>query len=213
MTRIITPLSEINKMVMQEIVRVGNKILPPIAISIENELKTTIGDIFDLSAEYKSIQSGILQAQFGIRPGEAKSKLKAIITTLAQSTRVNFSQLKLRGNTIEGGFRIFAFRADFADILSMDEGFTVTNAGQRLHWLDWLLLEGDKLIIADYYFLPGSFPTSRSGGGIMVFNNAKYWRVPPQFSGVADNNWITRTVQAYIQDLEIIVEKAIRKAL
>jgi hypothetical protein len=213
MTRIITPLSEINKMVMQEIVKVGNKILPPIASKIENELKTTIGDIFEFSPEYKSIQSGILQAQFGIRPSEANAKLKGLVTQLAQSTQVNFVQLKLRGNNIDGGFRIFAFKSDFSDILSMNEGFQTTNAGVNLHWLEWLLLEGDKVIISDYYFLPGSFPTSRSGGGIMVFNNAKYWRVPPQFSGVADNNWITRTVQAYIQDLEIIVEQAIRRAL
>lgn len=210
---ITTPLSQIEKMVLYECVKVANKQFPSMVNGIKSDLINNIGYIFELSPEYKSIAYGDLQGHFGMRPDESVSKLKEIVTILAQSTQVDFVPFRVRGNAISGGLRIYAFKEDFSDILSSNAAYQTTNAGQQLPWLEWLLIEGDKVIIYDYFFLPGDFETSRSGQGIMVFDKTKYWRVPPQYSGTKNSNWITRTVNAYIDDIGLLIEKSIKKRL
>lgn len=210
---IVTPISEIERMVTLEIIRVSNHIFPPLAGKIKRDIVANIGDIFSFSPEYQSIISGDLSINFGIPSGEAQQKLKVIVETLARSTMIDFIPLRQRAKQITGGFRISAFQSDFADILSLAESYQKTDKGQQLPWLEWLLLEGDRVIISEYFFLPGSFKQSRTGGGIMAFDTLKHWRVPPQYSGTVRNNWITRTVTAYIDDIGIIIEQAIKKHL
>lgn len=210
---IITPLADIERMVLHEICKIGNAIFPSLAGQIRRNIASEFPSVFELSPEYKSLENGILQGEFGFKDSEAKSKLNAITKQLAKSTQVDYTPLKVRGKSITGGFTISAFQADFADILTLSEAFQTTDKGVMLPWLEWLLLFGNKVVIFDYYFQPGKFPTSRSGQGIMVFNNKAYWRVPPQFSGTVTNNWITRTVSAYLTDIEFIVERALKKVL
>ena len=76
-----------------------------------------------------------------------------------------------------------------------------TEKGQSLHWLRWLLKEGAKPIVIGYQYVPGK--AGRSRGGVMMAN-AQSWRVPPQFSGTDENNFITRAFsgrEKEVQDL------------
>lgn len=209
---ITTPIAQIEKMVLEEVAKVGNKLLPSIVPKIKSDIVANIGFYFELSPEYKSIANGELMGHFGLRPTEVMAKLKAIVDILAASTQVRFVPLRVRGKTLGGGIQIYAFLSDFSDILSLNEAHQITDAGQTLPWLEWLLIEGDKIIIYDYYFQPGSMK-SRSGMGIMVFGNQSYWKVPAQFSGTKNDNWITRTVNAYIHDIELLIQQSIQKHL
>lgn len=206
-------IDEITKMAMSELIRQLNPKMAAIANSIQVDLQNSVPLIFQTSPEYKSIANGMLQAHFGLRPDEAENKVKSIVDTLAKSVKVDFTKLSYRGGKIVGGFRFYAFQADFNDILSLDAATQVTDSGQTLPWLEWLLLEGDKVIIYDYFFLPGNFKSSRSNKGIMVMGNTKYWRVPPLYSGIASDNWITRTVNAAIIDIETIIEQILKRYL
>lgn len=206
-------IDEITKMAMTELIRQINPMMASIANGIKNDLQKSVPLIFEMSPEYKSIARGTLQAQFGLRPDEAEDKVKTIVETLAKSVKVDFTKLSYRGGKISGGFRFYAFKADFSDILSLDAAIQITDAGATLPWLEWLLLEGDKVIIYDYFFLPGNFKQSRSNKGIMVMGNTKYWRVPPIYSGIATNNWITRTINAALIDIETIVEQILKNYL
>ena len=78
-----------------------------------------------------------------------------------------------------------------------------------LHWLDWLLKRGDNMIISNYQYNPQT-GLGRSGLGNMVGGGS--FRVPPQFSGTVDDNFITRAFLGNNQEKEIfyIIEKALK---
>lgn len=211
--QIITPIGQIDRMILLESVKVANTIFPSIINHIRNSIASYIPTIFSTSAEYQSIISGQLQHQFGIPDSEASAKLQKIVGKMVDSTQVNFNPFRLRGDTIGGGLEIFAIPSDFADLLNLPEAIQMTEKGKSLPWLEWLLIAGDKIIIYDYYFKPGHFKNSRSGDGIMVIGQSKFWRVPPQFAGTIDDNWITRTIDRYIKDIEAIVETTAQKYL
>ena len=66
----------------------------------------------------------------------------------------------------------------------------------------------DRVIITDYAFSTdiGSGQRSRTGLGVMRKDTRKRWRVPPQFSGTSDNNFVSRS----LEQVSIEIEKTIR---
>lgn len=181
---------------------------------IEDAIANNIGRIFVNSPEYASLTGqGLLSKHFGIPQNDAISKLDVIINTLASSVKVTHRKVTVVNNQFSGGLTVYAFLADFSDILSLDEGKVVTNKGQSLPWLQWLTIEGDKIIITGYDVLFGTFPSSRAGGVIMTKTNQRAWRVPPEFSGDADNNWIIRAIDDSLSYIENLISGAIRQNL
>ena len=69
-----------------------------------------------------------------------------------------------------------------------------------LHWLQWLLERGDEIIVAGYEF-GGNSGRGRSGLGYMTTGGS--FRVPPQFSGTKDNNFISRALVGKAQEQAI----------
>ena len=59
------------------------------------------------------------------------------------------------------------------------------------------------MIIMGYKYVPSS--DGRSGGGSMEGGGS--WRVPPQFSGTEDNNFITRALSGRNLDLESMMKE------
>lgn len=210
---LVDSMDVIEKKILDAVVQIGNSKFPGLCGKIRQEIVSQLPSIFKLSSTYHSLIYGKLLHHFGFREGGANSKVDTIIEVLANSTHVDFNRMFVKGNSISGGIRVSAVRADFSDVLSQNEAYQTTDAGQQLPWLEWLLMEGDKVIIADYFFLPGNFRQSRSGNGIMVFDKTQYWRVPPEFAGVAADNWITRTISQYTDDISLIIEQAFKRYL
>lgn len=211
--QIITPIDQIEKMILQESVKILNRKLAGIESSLKSEVMSEIHYMFESSPEYAEITTGMLQGHFGIPSGEVHGKLKSIVDTMANSTQVEFRPFYVSGKSVEGGITIYAIESDFHDILALDAATQVTEKGVTLPWLEWFLKEGDRLIIDNYFFLPKN--DGRSGKGIMVLSgkSARYWGVPSQYSGTINKNWITRTVEAYIYSVGIIMERAVKKRL
>ena len=156
------------------------------------QLRNIIPSWIASSPEIQSLnQEGIafsLNSQFGLPAGQAAAATSAIIAAVSDSIQVNFKKVpdNLRV-TLEFGVQPI----NFANLLSIPEGtvFTQTN-GTPLEWMDWLLNLGSTIIVAGYTYVPEA--EGRSGGGTM---NAGFgWRVPPQFSGTPDDNFITRAL-------------------
>jgi hypothetical protein len=116
-----------------------------------------------------------------------------------------------------GGLEIGVLQADFADILSLPEASIVDASGNVLPWLEWLLLRGDQIIIAGHQIQFGNFPNSRSGNAIMIEDDSQAWRIPPIFSGVINDNWLTRVLDQSMRVIEDlftrIVERHLKAAL
>ena len=75
----------------------------------------------------------------------------------------------------------------------MDEATVTDNQGQKLPWLEWLLLRGNQIIIRNYQVRMGASPYSRTNMAVMV-QSKKNWRVPMEFAGTITNNWTTRAL-------------------
>ena len=127
-----------------------------------------------------------LNATFGLFPGRAEGAVDAIVSAISDAITIEFKPISSR--TLEGSV-IFRFQpTDFAELLGLPQGHQVTEKGTDLHWLEWLLIKGDLVIVRGYLYQPSN--SGRSGGGTMDIGGA--FRVPPQHSGTADNNFITR---------------------
>ena len=136
-------------------------------------------------ASLRSGGQGSLAAQFGIPAGQESSVADAIVTSIAAATRVNISKFNQK---LQGSIEISFQPASFANLSGLPGTVIHTDLGVRLEWLDWLLKEGGRVIIVGYEYAASS--GGRSRGGIMRAGNS--WRVPTQFSGTADDNFITR---------------------
>ncbi len=128
-----------------------------------------------------------LNAQFGLTPGVAGSSVARIVNSVVESTEV---EIKKIDEKLNGGV-IFKCQTDtFSNLLGLPEGHVVTKKGADLHWLDWILTQGDRAIIIGYDYEPSG--DGRSGGGTM--KGGKSFRVSPSFSGTPNNNFITRAL-------------------
>jgi len=142
---------------------------------------------------------GSLNAQFGLPVGTAENAVNQIVFAVVKSMRVDFKTI----NTQLNGIIQFSFQPkDFFNVLGLQSGHTLTEKGADLHWLNWLITQGDRTIVVGYNYVPA--PVGRSGGGEM--NIGGLWRVPPEFSGTLDNNFITRAFEKREKEITIILQ-------
>jgi hypothetical protein len=175
--------NNINKAIAEEI----NKRLSQSQISIVKDVKKLIPQWLSSQPEIGALLSETpesLKGQFGIY-SSTQSIVNRIIFSVVESTSVKFIRYS---NNLRGGFELNFQPKDFINLLSLPEGHTVYNGGD-LHWLDWLLLRGDSIIVTNYEYNPQT-GIGRSRLGNMVAGGS--FRVPPQYSGTRDDNFITR---------------------
>lgn len=146
--------------------------------------------------EMQALASGELQGQFGtmLSPAViANSIVMAIVNSVSMSMKKFNNQL--RG----GGLEIKIQPVDFNNLLQLPQGHTIYSGGD-LHWLEWMLLRGDQIIVVGYEYNPQT-GLGRTGLGNMIAG--KGFRVPPQYSGTDSNNFITRALIGQQQNADI----------
>lgn len=155
--------------------------------------------------EYRSLLAGTLREEFGVE--EPQGVVNNIVNAVADS--VNVSVLPAgRGDL--GGLRVDAVRGDYSDVLAVPGASYVSVSLRRgtetlVPWLNWLLLAGDRVIVGDWQTLAGGRLGSRTGRMIMVSPTRRPprgFRVDPAYSGVAGNNWLTRSMEAAVPEIE-----------
>ena len=166
------------------------------------ELKDNIKKWMMQSEEIKSLLSqgipGSLNATFGLTPGSPEDAVKAIVSEIAEAITIDFKRVS---NTLEGGVTFNFQSTDFVNLLGLPQGHQFSEAGTDLHWLDWLITKGDSVIVKGYLYQPSN--SGRSGGGTMDIGGV--FRVPPQYSGTADNNFVTRAFSGRDKELARIL--------
>lgn len=168
---------------------------------LEKETQSIIDSAIRNTPEYASLLTGELWHQLGVP--DPSNKVTKLIQHWVKFINVIFEPFNIYARGVDGGYTITAIQGDFADVLQMTpvSEFISTNfkgAATTIPWLKWLLLEGDKFIITDYVYIddPSTMVFSRTGLGLMFHApiNRKGWKVPSQFSGVVDDNWITKAI-------------------
>jgi hypothetical protein len=147
-----------------------------------------------LSLQSNDIMS--LAGQFGLYPGQENNAITTIINSVESSITVKFTKFTPK---LVGGIEVNFQPNNFLNLLNLPQG--IVNYGKgTLHWLDWLLTKGDSIIVVSYQYNPTT-GLGRSGLGNMIGGGS--FRVPPQFSGTKDNNFITRALVGPQQEQQI----------
>ena len=146
---------------------------------------------------------GSLNSQFGFYSGTSAMIISAVTQAVKESTSVRIDPVD---KNLNGGIFIEIQPENFGNLLSLSEGFIRTGQA-NLHWLDWLLTQGDRTIVANYLYQPAS-GKGRSGGGTMALGGS--WRVPPQYSGRVDDNFITRALNGREKQILDVIESVIK---
>lgn len=141
---------------------------------------------------------GSLGAELGLEYGTGPEAVEAIVAAMVDSIAVDIT--KVDKKNLKGGISVKFMPATFADLLAIPEGHVVTEKGQSLHWLKWLLLDGFKVIVVGYKF---NFKRAgRSSGGYM--SKGGVWRVPAEYAGTRDDNFITRALNGSSNERQIL---------
>lgn len=193
--RIVESNSAIESLIMKEIINRLNKRAEKAIPRMKEQLSSLLRRELKKTNFYKECVHGTLRAEFGFIAGHERVIIDGIIDIIADEVQIDFTPfVNTRGIAISGGYTIYMIDSQFRNAL--DSSLAVTmNKGEKLPWLEWVLKEGDKIIIAGYKIVMGNFPgdKSRSKEAIMVKGGIRpFWRVPPQFSGVENANWITK---------------------
>lgn len=173
-----------------------NNILSKNSNKLLQDIKSLIPSWINQQPEIQALTSQELIGAFGITISSA-SIIDAIIGSVVNSTSLSIKKYnnKLQG----GGFELNIQPDNFANLLGLPQGHTIYSGGD-LHWLDWMLNKGDEIIVVGYQYEPKS-GIGRSKLGHMI--KGRNFRVPPQYSGTSDNNFITRALSGIEREKEI----------
>lgn len=158
--------------------------------------------------EYSALMGGKLQAEFGIP--DPSSRLSDILNTIKSGSSIVRKPTSVVNGKIKGGIIFNMIRSDFSDLISLGSGTFTTEKGAKLDWLKWLLVDGDTIIISEHMFVAGPSPYSRTGLGIMKELSGSSWRVPPEYAGSINNNWITRAIDSAQSLIQREIENILR---
>ena len=197
-------ITKINK----SIARRFNVLIKRRAKIVQNDIKRVIPSWISEQPEVISLNSdgtdGSLNAQFGLRPGQSAVVIADIINAISESIFVHITPVS--PVNLSGGISFSIQPTDFKNLISLSSGIVATEKLQQLHWLDWLLTEGDRVIIAGYEYVPSD--GGRSGGGTMKLGRS--FRVEPSFSGTVDDNFVTRAFAGRDKQLATLLSKLLK---
>ena len=183
------------------------KIIP----RISSDIKILVKNALLSEPEYTSLKAGTLRAEFGIPDA---SVVDQVIDVLVNTLEIDSDPIKIMRNGLSGGFILKMIKKDdIGGVIYTDFASVVDDTnGYVLPWLEWLLLKGNEIIIQNYSVNYINSPRSRSGMALMIKSD-KAWRVPSNFSGTENNNWITRAISKIDNDIVKTIQNTIENNL
>lgn len=175
---------------------------------IQSNIERTLEVAIRSSSEYASLMNGELREHFGIV--DASPALEDIITAVKQSMKLDIKPGRGTGGDLTIGTLTLSFFADdfariYAVAVKSGSYISINRRGRQtlVPWLEWLLFGGDKVLIIDHEINLEPHKGSRTGP-IMIKprRTARGWRVPSQFSGRLEENWLTRSVEGVLPEIQ-----------
>ena len=203
--KLVESQSDISKKILDAIKAEINKIMISVVLVLQQNIKKSLEDKIKNSRTWQSLEEGKLRAEFGL-PDDIATRLGEILEIWLRQIDVDYKTVT-GTTTLKGGITVGLLETDWNQVLSSDAAIIVTKYGTVLPWLEWLLIYGDKTIIQDYVVIMKPTPQSRSGMAIMAQQVGGQWRVPPEFSGTPDNNFITEILESMGPEIELMIEK------
>lgn len=175
---------------------------------IKKELPFIVSEAIMAEPEYSSLLSGQLKFELGIP--DAGSKISNLINIWISNMVVDYKSPTLTNSSIRSSFSAKLIRTNFSDVLGTDDAYVNDSLrGYSLPWLEWLLLDGNAIVVPNYEVVMGSNPRSRTGSAVMKVSSGS-WKVPDQFSGTISDNWITRAISNSQDKIQNLLERAMK---
>lgn len=179
--------SEIEKRINEALARQINDTLSRNTNKFFTEIQSLIPKWINDQPEISALLSNELVGQFGITLSP-QSIVQSIIDSVSNSMSISIK--KYNSKFQNGGLDINIQPDNLANLLGLSEGHTIYSGGD-LHWLQWMLMRGDEMIVVGYEYNPKT-GLGRTKLGNMI--QGRGFRVPPQYSGTESNNFITRAL-------------------
>jgi hypothetical protein len=198
----------IQKSILIALLPEANKYMDKAISIIKKDLPNIVSEAITSEPEYFSLLSGQLKFELGIP--DASSKIYSLINMWISNMVIDYNPPTMTNSSIRSSFSAKLIRANFSDVLGTDETYINDSLrGYSLPWLEWLLLDGNAIIIPNYDVVMGSNPRSRTGSAVMRGSTSS-WKVPDQFSGTISDNWITRAISNSQDKIQKLLERALK---
>jgi len=164
-----------------------NKAIP----KIEKRIKALLVDLISNCPEVNAMTTGTFKSELGMV--DIQERINKIIEVWADSLRVKKVDIKQSGSYLNGGIRITAIQSDYYDVMGLTEAeFLTPENSWLLRWLAWLLIDGTRVVVRGYN-IRANPRKSRTGKYVMV-EKSEGFRIPPQYAGTPNNNFVTRAL-------------------
>ena len=191
----------ISKRIIKALIPEVDSFMKKAVAKVKTELPVVLRNAIIGSDTYNQLIGGKLRLELGIP--DPITKIDGLINTWISNVNVNYIK-----PTVIGSDKIYAFfsvglvRSDYSDVLGTDYALVYDRKGYDLPWLAWLLFEGTKPIISTHkvVFTRGG----RTGGAVMRKQGS--WSVPLAYAGTAEDNWITRAIDAAAPQIEDLLK-------
>lgn len=141
------------------------------------------------------------------------SKVVGVINHWLSTLYFSPRKVVATSNDLRGGFVLGMVQADFQDVINISDAIQVTEKGWNLKWLEWLVLNGDKVIIRNYKIFVKR-GAGRSGEAIMRAEGEGLWHMPTDFGPYnSDNNFVTQVIDKMDNFIESIIPEECEKAI
>jgi hypothetical protein len=164
------------------------------------------------SPEYASLTGsdgeGQLRHQLGVIT--AGPILDQVVRNVREGLTVTPMGVEVRGDSLTGALRIEIIKDDYSEVIGVSGGSFTSEGGHEVPWLQWLTLEGDRILVTDHKFSGGHERRSRTGYGLML--RPGNWKIPPAYVGVATDNWLSRSVHAALPAFGEVIVQEVEKA-
>lgn len=200
--RLLESNSTIEKKIRKAMAAELNKKFNSIGSGFRVQLGKALESWLMASPAILAIVNGPLKGDFGIPKGKEIAAANKIVTAVAQASRVDFKPFT---KNLKGGLTIKIQPANFKNILDAIEP-VITEKGESLDWISWLLTRGDDVVVADYHVVPGNH--GRSGDAVM--KQGDFFRVRPEYSGTIEDNAITRALKNRQKEIAKILNTLLR---
>jgi len=188
----------------------ANKVLAKRADKVKSNIIPIVKTALLASPAILSLGGGVLRFDFGLTGDPGPQIVDGVINSL----HIRTQKATVSGGSIKGGFTLYMQPSDYSNLLSLPVAMQALELEGSIPWLEWLLLVGDAIVIADWGVEYGA-GFGRSGGAHMVEFPSKKARLGPfkvntAYSGNVDNNFITKAIATVKAPLHNAVMEAFK---
>jgi hypothetical protein len=159
---------------------------------IRRAVKPVIVDAIYDCPEMESLRSGKLRYDLGVKTDPTL----LISWSVADTMKLQYAY----SNQYIFNFSISIQPGRYENLLDLPQSVFISENGKKVPWLEWLLTNGTKVIMADFGVLYKE-GAGRTDGAITV-KNVTPFMIDPAFAGVSGDNFISRALNKNAQKIQ-----------